>query len=110
MLLFIKIFLSIAIILIATFIAKKLPSLGGLIAVMPLTGALVFLWVYFENNSREKLLEMSKGAMLGIIPSFLFFLALFLLMKLGVPFLRSFLFSFLVWVVFASLHQFLLAR
>jgi len=48
-----KIVISIIILLVATAIAKKFPSAAGLIAVMPLTGALVLVWVYLSlfNNS-----------------------------------------------------------
>jgi hypothetical protein len=42
----IKIVISVAIILAATAIGKKLPSTAGLIGVMPLTGASVLVWMY----------------------------------------------------------------
>ncbi len=47
---FLKVCLSIAIILIATAVGKKLPSTAGLVGVMPLTGALVLVWMYIENK------------------------------------------------------------
>ena len=46
----IKAILSVVIILIATAIGKKLPSAAGLIGVMPLTGALVLVWMYVESE------------------------------------------------------------
>jgi hypothetical protein len=46
--LFIKIVLSVTIILVATAIAKRVPSLAGLIGVMPLTGALILVWVIWR--------------------------------------------------------------
>ena len=41
----IKLLVSIALILLCTSIGKKLPSLAGLIAVMPLTGLIVLIWL-----------------------------------------------------------------
>ncbi len=46
----IKAILSLSIILVATAIGKRLPSTAGLIGVMPLTGALVLVWMYLENR------------------------------------------------------------
>ncbi len=46
----IKTVISLAIILLATGIGKKYPSLAGLIAVMPLTGALVLVWLYTDTH------------------------------------------------------------
>jgi hypothetical protein len=37
---------SLIVIVAATAIGKRLPSAAGLIGVMPLTGALVLIWVY----------------------------------------------------------------
>jgi len=48
--LFIKVALSVVIILAATAIGKKLPTTAGLIGVMPLTGALVLVWMYLESS------------------------------------------------------------
>jgi len=50
----IKIIISLIVIVAATAIAKKLPSAAGLIGVMPLTGALVLVWVYLENKVIRK--------------------------------------------------------
>ncbi|MFO8083774.1 MAG: glycosyltransferase [Desulfobacterales bacterium] len=46
----IKVIISVAIILAATAIGKKLPSTAGLIGVMPITGALVLVWMHLENK------------------------------------------------------------
>ena len=46
----IKILVSLGVIVAVTAIAKKLPSIAGLISVMPLTGAMILVWVYLENK------------------------------------------------------------
>lgn len=106
--LLIKIIISVAIILIATGIAKKFPSLAGLIAVMPLTGALVLVWVYLENSGNPQVMQVfAKGALWGILPSILFFLIAFLCLKkeASLPLLLAA--SFGVWIVAAVIHQWL---
>jgi len=79
----IKAVLSVAIILIATAVGKKLPSTAGLIGVMPLTGALVLVWMSVENKGNPSIMQdFTKGALWGILPSILFFVvALFCFKK-----------------------------
>ena len=68
--LLIKISLSVAIILLATFTAKRFPSIAGLIGVMPLTGALVLAWVYLENQGDPEIMAgFTKGALWGCYPA-----------------------------------------
>jgi len=45
----IKLLISVGIIVFCTQIGRRLPSLAGLIAVMPLTGVIVLLWLYSDN-------------------------------------------------------------
>lgn len=106
--LLIKIIISVAIILVATGIAKKFPSLAGLIAVMPLTGALVLVWVYLENSGNPLVMQaFAKGALWGILPSILFFLVAFLCLKKEVSLPLLLAASFGVWLIAAFIHQWL---
>jgi hypothetical protein len=69
---FIKIALSVVIILAATAVGKKLPTTAGLVGVMPLTGALVLVWMYLESNGDANTMQQfTKGAFWGILPSIL---------------------------------------
>ncbi len=71
----IKLLISVGIIIFCTQIGRKLPSLAGLIAVMPLTGVIVLLWLYSDNPGNFNLMTDYTGAALwGILPSVLFFL------------------------------------
>jgi uncharacterized membrane protein (GlpM family) len=104
-----KIALSVAILLVATAIAKRLPSTAGLIGVMPLTGALVLVWVYLENKGDAKTMQdFARGALWGIVPSILFFLAALFCFKkhLSLPVVLAA--SFGVWLVAALVHQWIL--
>lgn len=103
---FIKIVLSVTIILAATATAKRFPSLSGLVAVMPLTGALVLMWVYLENKgSQEIMVSFAKGALWGILPSLVFFIVAYFCFKKGFSLPLVLGSSFLAWLAAASVHQ-----
>jgi uncharacterized membrane protein (GlpM family) len=105
----IKSLLSIAIILLATAIGRKLPSMAGLIGVMPLTGALVLIWMHLENKGDPVIMQrFTKGAIWGIVPSILFFLAAYICFKKQVALPVVLGISFGVWLCAAALHQWLL--
>jgi uncharacterized membrane protein (GlpM family) len=105
----IKILLSVVIIVVATAVGKKLPSTAGLIGVMPLTGAIVLVWMYLENKGNPEIMqEFTKGALWGILPSILFFLIAFLCFKKQLSLPIVLLSSFGVWFAAAFVHQWIL--
>lgn len=104
--LLIKAVLSLAIIFAATGVAKRFPSAAGLIAVMPLTGALVMVWVYLETGGNpETMRHFTKGALWGILPSIIFFLVAFLCFRRQLSLPVTLLSSFLAWCFAALIHQ-----
>jgi len=101
-----KLVITLAVILFCTYIGKRLPSLAGLIATMPLTGLLVLVWLYTENREDYTLLtKYTAGALWGIIPSILFFTTAYLCFKKGLPFSVIMVAAFSVWIVGAFIHQ-----
>jgi uncharacterized membrane protein (GlpM family) len=105
----IKVVLSVVIILAATAIGKKLPVTAGLIGVMPLTGALVLVWMYLESNGDANTMQQfAKGALWGILPSILFFVVALLCLKRGLPLSIVLVSSFGAWLGAALVHQWLL--
>lgn len=101
-----KVILSVAIILVATAIGKKLPSTAGLVGVMPLTGALVLVWMYLENKGDPEIMQnFTKGALWGILPSILFFLVAFFCFKKKLSLPIVLVSSFGVWLGAALVHQ-----
>ena len=105
----VKILLSIVVILAATGMAKKFPSTAGLIGVMPLTGALVLAWVYLENKGDPQIMQgFAKGALLGILPSILFFFVALLCCKKGFSLPAVLGSSFAAWTAAAAVHQWVL--
>jgi uncharacterized membrane protein (GlpM family) len=106
---FIKIALSVVIILVATAIGKKLPSTAGLVGVMPLTGALVLVWMYLESNGDTAIMQQfTKGALWGIVPSILFFVVALLCFRRGFSLPIVLFSSFGAWLGAAFVHQWLL--
>ncbi len=105
----IKLFISLCIITLCSQIGRKLPSLAGLIAVMPLTGLIVLIWLYLDNPGNFNLMtDYAKGALWGIVPSVLFFLVAFFCFQKRLSLWIVLCASFAVWIVAAFVHQLLL--
>ena len=105
----IKTLLSVAIILIATSVGKKMPSAAGLIGVMPLTGALVLVWMSLDHQGDPRIMtEFTRGALWGILPSILFFLVAFICFKKEFSLPVVLVLSFAIWLGGAFVHQWLL--
>ena len=107
--LFIKTVISVLIILGATWIGRKLPSLSGLIAVMPLTGALVLVWMYLDNKGNPDIMQnFTKGAIWGILPSILFFVVALFCFKRHLSLSVTLSASFGIWIAAAFVQQWLI--
>lgn len=105
----VKAVISVVVILGATAIGKRLPSTAGLIGVMPLTGALVLVWMHLENKGDSEVMQrFTKGALWGILPSILFFLVAFFCFKKGFSLPMVLVSSFGVWLAAAFVHQWVL--
>ena len=105
----IKVVLSVVVILAATAIGKKLPSTAGLVGVMPLTGALVLVWMYLESHGDAGTMQQfTRGALWGILPSILFFVVALLCFRKGLSLSVVLVASFGAWLGAALVHQWLL--
>lgn len=109
----IKLLISVCFIAFCTWIVDKhkLTTLAGLIAVMPLTGLVVLVWLSLDNPGDFNVMtSYSKGALWGILPSILFFLVAFLCFRKQLPLWIVLFASFAVWFVGAFIHQWLLGK
>ena len=107
----IKLVISLCIIVFCTQISKKFPSLAGLIGVMPLTGALVMVWVFLDSSGNvNTMTSFTKGALWGIVPSILFFVAALFCFRKELSLWIVLCASFGVWVLAAYVHQLLLGK
>ena len=105
----IKLAISITVIIICSQIGRRFPTLGGLIATMPLTGVIVLVWLYTDDPTNSSLMEgYTKGALWGIGPTILFFLSAFVCFQLHFSLGMVLTISFAVWFMGACIHQFFL--
>ncbi len=110
---FIKLLISVCIILSCTWIVNKhkLPTLAGLITVMPLTSLIVLIWLYLDNPGKFNLMtDYTKGALWGILPTILFFLTAFMCFRRQLSLWIVLSASFAVWLIAAFFHQGLLHK
>lgn len=70
-------------------IGKRSSTLGAIIASLPLTSLLAFLWLYGETGDTAKISELSKGIFWYVLPSLVLFIALPLLLHAGLNFWAS---------------------
>jgi uncharacterized membrane protein (GlpM family) len=104
-----KTVVSVAIILCATGLARRYPSMGGLIGVMPLTGALVLVWTYLENKGDRAIMEnFAAGSLLGLVPTVLFFLVALIGIRKGFTLPVVLSGGFAAWLIGAIVHQYFL--
>jgi len=105
----IKLLISVIIISVAQFIARSRPSLAGLIAVMPLTGLIVMLWVWHDSKGNSIIMnQYALGAVWGIIPAILFFTVAYFCFRARLHLGAVLGLSSVAWVIAALVHQYFL--
>lgn len=87
----IKLFLSAAIIVAVSELAKRQPAWGGALASLPLVSILAMLWLYVDTRNPQQVADLSLSIFWLVLPSLVLFLALPLLLRQGLAFGFSFL-------------------
>ena len=91
-------------------IAKRSSLFAGLLASIPLTSFLAFIWLYWEKRDSQMVIDLSYSILLMVIPSFTFFIIL----PLALKFNNSFVFSmflatistiFVYWIFIVMLNK-----
>jgi hypothetical protein len=101
----VKIIVSALIIAGVSELAKKMPSLGGLIAAMPLTTLLALIWLYVETGDYQLAHSFTRSVLFAIVPTVFFFIAALFLFRRGTPFLLVLILSFAIYIGAALVHQ-----
>jgi uncharacterized membrane protein (GlpM family) len=105
----IKVVITLAIIVTFAHVGRRWPSLGGLLATMPLTSVLVLVWMNAEGTvDPEVLTRYAQGAFWGIIPSLVFFAVAYFGFRRQMAFSLVLSAGFSAWLVGAVVHQWLL--
>ena len=96
---FIKVFISSAIIVLVSEIAKKDNIIGGLIASIPIVSVLSMIWLYIDTSDINKVKALANGILWMIFPSMSFFIVLPILINCGIKFYLSLTISILITMV-----------
>jgi hypothetical protein len=84
--LIIKALLSGIIVLAVSEVARRSPSIGGLIASLPLVSILAIIWLWRDTSDVERIARHAQGTFWFVLPSLPMFLALPVLLRHGVSF------------------------
>ena len=79
----IKIIVSALIIVIISEVAKRSSGFAALIASLPLTSLLAFVWLHFEGSQPAQIAQLSGQIFWLVLPSLVLFLLLPVLLKQG---------------------------
>ncbi len=103
-----KLLLTNLVIVTCVQVGRRFPPLAGLIATMPITTLAVLLWLHSDNPGNSRLLaDYARGALWGIIPTFLFFAAAWFCLRRDVALPLTLAAAFTVWLAGAAVHQWL---
>lgn len=80
-------------------LGKRSSIWGAVLASLPLTSLLAFIWLYVETGNTEKIAALSTGIFWLVIPSLALFIALAFLLRHEVSFWLSFGVSCVITVV-----------
>jgi hypothetical protein len=81
-----KVIISALLIVAISEIAKRSSGFAALLASLPLTSLLAFIWLHLEGTTPEQIAELSSQIFWLVLPSLLLFLLLPLLLKYGLSF------------------------
>lgn len=65
---------------------KRSAVLGAILASLPLTSVLAFVWLYAETGDTQKIAALSSGIFWLVLPSLILFVALPVLLRSGLGF------------------------
>ena len=82
----VKVIVSALIIAAISELGKRFTPVAAILASLPLTSIIAFIWLYVDTNDVEQVSELSYGVFWMVIPSLVFFIALPLLLKKGMNF------------------------
>lgn len=85
----IKVLLTAVLVVAISEVAKRSSLLGGILASLPLTSLLAFIWLYGETGDTAKVASLSYSIFWYVLPSLVLFIALPLLLARGFDFWLS---------------------
>ncbi len=84
-----KVIISALLVVAVSEIAKRSTGFAALLASLPLTSLLAFVWLHMEDAPAERIADLSSQIFWLVLPSLILFLLLPLLLKHGLGFWLS---------------------
>ncbi len=78
-----KVLLSAGVVVAVTELSKRSTFLGGLLASLPLTSLLAFVWLYRDTRDAAQVAALSWSILWLVLPSLLLFIVLPVLLRRG---------------------------
>ena len=79
----VKILVSAVLIVLISEIAKRNTLFGALVASLPVTSLLAFIWLYLDTGDSARIAALSTGVFWLVLPSLAFFVVLPLALRAG---------------------------
>jgi uncharacterized membrane protein (GlpM family) len=108
--LIIKAALSGIIVMIISEVSLRNPSIGGLIASLPLISILAFIWLWRDTSDSERIAAQAEATFWYIFPSIPMFLALPAMLRNGVGFWAGLFISCVLTLALYSATMWVLPR
>jgi hypothetical protein len=106
----IKVLITAVLVVAISEAAKRSTVLGGIVASLPLTSLLAFIWLYGETGDSGKIASLSVSIFWYVLPSLVLFITLPMLLARGIDFWLSLLIASALTFVAYLLMTALLAR
>ncbi|RUP07616.1 DUF3147 family protein [Hyphomicrobium sp.] len=106
----IKVLLTAVLVVAISEVAKRSTVFGGILASLPLTSLLAFIWLYGETGDAGKVASLSYSVFWYVLPSLVLFIVLPLLLARGVNFWLSLLIASAMTAAAYALTASILAR
>ncbi|HWH47006.1 MAG TPA: DUF3147 family protein [Burkholderiales bacterium] len=87
----VKVLVSAVLIVLISEIAKRNTFFGALIASLPVTSLLAFIWLYLDTGNTARIAALSTGVFWLVLPSLAFFVVLPVALRAGWTFWPSLL-------------------
>ena len=81
-----KVFITAVLVVLISEVGKRSSTLGAIIASLPLTSLLAFVWLYGETGDTAKVADLARGIFWYVLPSLVLFIVLPLMLSQGYGF------------------------
>jgi uncharacterized membrane protein (GlpM family) len=104
-----KVLISAVLIAIISEVSQRSSFVGGLLASLPFTSVLAFIWLYMETKDNSKVIALSNSIFWLVLPSLSFFIAFPILLK-KISFASAMLLSIGIMLIVYYVMVFVLSK